>query len=84
MNILVVDLVQILCYGLFIAIFVRVVFSWISPYPRNPIHRLAYDITEPVLQPVRRLLPPTMGLDLSPMIVSFILIFILQIVRGFA
>ena len=45
--------------------------SWVSPDPYNPIVRFLRQVTEPVLAPVRRLLPPwkTGGLDLSPVIV---------------
>jgi YggT family protein len=45
--------------------------SWVNPDPRNPIVGFLRRVTEPVLEPVRRLLPPwrTGGLDLSPLIV---------------
>jgi YggT family protein len=45
--------------------------SWVSPDPYNPIVRFLRQVTEPVLAPVRRLLPPwkTGGLDFSPVIV---------------
>jgi YggT family protein len=45
--------------------------SWVNPDPRNPIVAFLRRVTEPVLEPVRRLLPPwkTGGLDLSPLIV---------------
>ncbi|MFW5692435.1 MAG: YggT family protein [Chloroflexota bacterium] len=61
----------------------RVLISWfpnIDPY--NPLVRLLYDVTEPVLQPVRELLRrqfPEMGMiDFSPIVV-FMGIFVLQI-----
>jgi len=45
--------------------------TWVSPDPRNPIVLFLRQVTEPVLAPVRRLLPPwkTGGLDFSPLIV---------------
>jgi YggT family protein len=45
--------------------------SWVSPDPRNPIVMFLRQVTEPVLGPFRRLLPPwkTGGLDLSPLLV---------------
>jgi YggT family protein len=45
--------------------------SWVNPDPRSPIVMFLRQVTEPVLAPVRRLLPPwkTGGLDLSPLIV---------------
>lgn len=47
--------------------------TWVSPDPRNPVVMLLRRITEPVLAPARRLLPPwrTGGLDFSPLIVIF-------------
>jgi len=47
--------------------------TWVSLDPRNPIVRFLRQITEPVLAPARRLLPPwkTGGLDFSPLIVIF-------------
>ena len=47
--------------------------TWVSPDPRNPIVMILRRITEPVLAPARRLLPPwkTGGLDFSPLIVIF-------------
>ena len=50
---------------------VRVVFSFVSPFPTNPVSRFAWQMTEPVLAPIRRVLPATAGLDLSPLVVFF-------------
>ena len=48
----------------------RALISWVSPDPYNPIVRFLYRATEPVLRPVRELLPSSqMGIDFSPMIV---------------
>jgi len=59
-----------------IAIFARIVLSWFPISPDSPfasVFSFLYTITEPVLGPIRRLLPPMgvggMGLDLSPIIV---------------
>lgn len=51
------------------AIFIRVLLSWVNPDPRNPIVSMLYSLTEPILAPARRLIPPIAGLDLSPLIV---------------
>lgn len=52
----------------------RAIISWVNPDPFNPIVRFLYRITEPVLRPVRNLLPLRgLGLDLSPMIVLLII-----------
>jgi len=56
--------------------------TWVSPDPRNPIVTFLRRVTEPVLEPVRRLLPPwrTGGLDLSPMIVLIAIQFVQRVV----
>jgi YggT family protein len=58
-------------------IIIRALISWVNPDPYNPIVQFLYKITEPVLHPVRRLIPVyNMGIDLSPLIVILILIFL--------
>ncbi|HEX9125410.1 MAG TPA: YggT family protein [Methylomirabilota bacterium] len=51
------------------------VISWVNPNPYHPAVRLLRRLTEPVLAPIRRLLPPwkTFGLDFSPMIVILVI-----------
>ena len=69
----------ILILWLFVIVtFVRIVFSWVSPYPNNPVYRLAYQITEPVLAPVRHRLPPVSGMDLSPLVVTLACYFLIN------
>ncbi len=48
---------------------IRVILSWVNPNPSNPVVHILYRITEPVLAPIRRVLPPMGGLDLSPLVV---------------
>ena len=55
-------------------ILARVLMSWFNPSPNNPIVNAIYRLTEPVLGPIRRLLPPMGGFDLSPLVVFAILI----------
>ena len=56
--------------------------SWVSPDPRNPIVMFLRQVTEPVLRPVRNLLPPwkTGGLDLSPLIVLLVIQFVERVI----
>jgi YggT family protein len=61
-----------------VAMFGRIILSWFPISPDSPmagVFSFLYTVTEPVLGPVRRLLPPVgvggMGLDLSPIIVTF-------------
>ena len=67
---------------LWIAIFGRVILSWIFPRGEDPLSRFFFIVTEPILGPVRKMLPSFGGLDLSPMVVIFLLNFV-QRVLGF-
>lgn len=51
------------------SVLIMVILSWLSPGGYNPAAGLLYNLTEPVLKPVRKILPPMGGLDLSPMLV---------------
>lgn len=59
-------------------IIIRALISWVNPDPWNPIVRALISITEPVLYPIRRRLPFSMGIDISPIVV-ILLIYFLQI-----
>lgn len=63
----------------FFALLASIILSWISPGGSNPAVYLLYQITEPVMAPVRKLLPPMGGLDFSPILV-FVGINVLEIV----
>ena len=56
--------------------------TWVSPDPRNPIVMFLRQVTEPVLAPVRRFLPPwkTGGLDFSPLIVILAIQFVERVI----
>jgi YggT family protein len=64
-----IDLVVIASRVFSLLIIVRAVLSWVSPDPRNPLVGLVYRVTEPVLGPVRNLLPVAGGMDFSPIVV---------------
>lgn len=60
-------------------IFARALVSWVSPSPYNPIVQFLYTTTEPALRPVRRRLPMS-GIDISPIIVLLVIVFLRQLV----
>lgn len=51
------------------------VITWVSPDPYNPIVRFLYSVTDPVLRPIRRRIGITMGIDISPLLVLFAIMF---------
>ncbi len=55
----------------------RAVISWVNADPYNPIVRFLYDVTEPLLSRIRKILPMNMGgIDLSPMILIMVIMFL--------
>lgn len=56
-----------------------VVISWVNADPYNPLVRFIYRVTDPLLQRIRRHMPATGMIDLSPL-VAFGLIYVLQII----
>ena len=55
-----------------------IIISWIQLPPSNPVANIIHRLTEPVLAPIRRVLPPMGGFDFSPMV----LLIGLQMVKG--
>ncbi|MDR2341411.1 MAG: YggT family protein, partial [Campylobacteraceae bacterium] len=59
--------------------------SWIRPNPYNPIIRTLYSLTEPIYNTIRKVIPTTFGMiDIAPMIVLFILIFLNNLIARYA
>ncbi|MFA3792163.1 YggT family protein [Aliiglaciecola sp. SL4] len=71
---LVVEGVQLIVYVLII----RAILSWVSQ-GNNPLEFLFHQLTEPMIAPIRRIIPPIGGLDLSPMILIIFLLFIMRL-----
>ena len=72
-------LVSTLFSVLMIALFVRVIASWFGVSPYRPWMRLAIALTDWLIQPIRRILPPVGMLDFSPLVAWLVL----TLVRGF-
>ena len=75
-----VAIAKILDIGLTLYMWViigRAIISWVNPDPHNPIVRFLNAVTEPVLYPIRRRLPLSLGgIDFSPIIVILAIIFL--------
>jgi YggT family protein len=67
--------VDILFNILIFAIVGRALLSWFNVGPSNPIGRILYEITEPILGPMRRVIPMIGMLDISPIVAILLLTF---------
>jgi YggT family protein len=68
-------------YVLIIAIVIRALMSWFPMSRNNPFARIVYQLTEPLLEPVRRLMPRTGFIDLSAMVVIILLYVMIAVVN---
>ena len=77
-------IIDILLTALYWLILVRALVSWVNPDPYNAIVQFLYKVTEPVLYPIRKLLPFSMrmGIDLSPILAFLAIIFLKSFLVG--
>ena len=74
----------VLSINLFVyAIFIRIILSWIAQGAYNPATAIITTLTEPVLRPFRRLVPPLGGFDISPIFAIILLFAATILVNGF-
>ncbi len=72
-------------------VIIRALISWVNPDPYNPIVQFLHRITDPVLYPIQRAIPPFGGMDLSPLILilgiyflqSFLVTTLIQLGQAF-
>ena len=64
-----------------IALFVRVILSWFPVSRENPVVNVVFQITDPMLAPIRRIMPRTGMLDLSPLALFFLLFMLRELVN---
>ena len=88
MVVFLIQFVNILFTVLSWAIIIRILVSWIPNLdPYHPAVRLLRSITDPILEPARRVIPPLGGFDISPIVVLVVLDFLIrplitQLLRG--
>jgi YggT family protein len=68
-----VRFVEVLCNILIVAIFARAILSWFVHDPRNPVLAALDQVTEPILSPLRRVMPRMGMLDFTPLVAIIIL-----------
>lgn len=76
-----VTFIHYLCLVLTIAIFIRAILSWFAVSPNNKLVVILYEITDPILSPLRRIIPPVGGFDFTPLIAIILLQVIDYLVR---
>lgn len=77
-----ITFIQLLFQALSLAILGRVLISWIDPLGNMSISRILHELTEPILGPIRSILPSMGMLDLSPLVAMLILQLISQLIIG--
>lgn len=80
MNSAIATLFTIFIYFLIAAILIRALMSWFPMNRGNQFARAVYQITEPLLEPVRRIMPRTGIIDFSAMVVILVLYLMLLVV----
>lgn len=68
-----ITFLKLLSTLLWVLILARVIISWTNPRGGGSLVALVYQMTEPILAPIRRVIPPTSGIDWSPLIAMLIL-----------
>ena len=73
MTVFLVNFVNILFEVLSLAVLARVVLSWFRVDPQNRLLQILFQVTEPVLAPIRRIIPPVGMIDITPIVALLIL-----------
>ena len=73
--------VELLFNVLQFAIIIRALLSWFNPRPDNPLVVLLHDITEPVLAPLRRIVPRIGMIDITPLVAILLMSVIQQVLQ---
>ncbi len=73
------DFIRLVCEVLTLAIIFRAILSWFSPRPTNMLAIILYRVTEPLLAPLRRIIPRAGMFDFTPLVA----IILLQLVASF-
>lgn len=80
MSLVLVNFLQLLIAALMLLVIARVVVSWVAPMGGGGLIAFIYKATEPILSPIRRVIPPTGGLDWAPLIAMLVLGVLLRVV----
>jgi YggT family protein len=80
MQAVLLNFIQLLATVLLLLVIARVVLSWTNPTGGGGLVAFIYQVTEPILAPIRRVLPPTGGVDWAPLIATLLIGVVLQVI----
>jgi YggT family protein len=75
------NIIDLLITILIFLVIARALFTWIDPTMRTPVGKILRDVTEPIIAPIRQVVPSAGALDFSPMIAVFVLIILRQVLN---
>ena len=75
------NFISFLCEVLILAIVARVILSWVSPRATNRLAIILYQVTEPILSPLRRIIPRIGMIDLTPLAAIILLQLIVRLLN---
>jgi YggT family protein len=79
----VAGILDLLFWVLTLAVIARALLSWFDPMMRYTVSRYLVDLTEPIIGPIRRVVPPLWGMiDLSPLVALVLLQLIRRVIVG--
>lgn len=81
--ILLINFIDLLFSALTLAIIARALLSWLPMDPYNPIIQIVHQITDPILAPLQRVIPPMGMMDISPIVALVILQVLQTLIRSF-
>lgn len=80
MPLVIVNFLQLLIVVLMVLVLARVVVSWMAPSGGGGLVAFIYQVTEPLLAPIRRVVPPSGGIDWAPLIATLVLGLLLRFI----
>ena len=79
---LLLNFVRIFATLIWLLLIARVVLSWTNPTGGGGLVAFIYQVTEPILAPIRRVLPPTGGIDWSPLVAMLVIGAVVRVVAS--
>lgn len=82
MELVLVNFVRLLATVVWLLLIARVLLSWTNPTGGGGLTAFIYQATEPILAPIRRVLPPTGGVDWSPLVAMLLVGVVVRVVAA--